>query len=184
MTAPRIPPRIQRLERDRRGRIRPWFAAANVPAEFQRITALKNNLCWTCGDALGQIRTFVMSPAYAIIGTAWEPPSHLDCARWAMATFQRLEPELANSVSVLWTCQAYEVFGGDEKHPPVIAIGEPIKTEFWTKRRRATRAEIDANLRVGMAALEPLLSDDPDPISAFEALGRRQRAFEALLPGS
>lgn len=86
-----LPVRLRKLPVDARGYPVPWFVdwiegpEGRVP-EFRAmdprkwVRAVKERLCWVCGEALGRWLVFPIGPMCAITRTTAEPPSHLDCA--------------------------------------------------------------------------------------------------------
>lgn len=85
-----IPSRVARLPKDSRGYPVPWFVAwdGDKPlfpvmdtAKFRQ--AIRHRRCWICGDTLGKFFAFVIGPMCAVNKVNSEPPSHLDCARFA-----------------------------------------------------------------------------------------------------
>src|SRR5690242_2247182 len=86
-----LPDRIARLPLDERGYPVPWFVdwvdgkpefRAMDPAKWKR--AVKERLCWVCGDRLGVLLVFPIGPMCGINRTTAEPPSHRDCALWSV----------------------------------------------------------------------------------------------------
>jgi hypothetical protein len=164
------------LSRDPRGRPIPWFAwrddrgVVHVSILDQRKwrEAVERNKCWICGGRLGHSKTFVLGPIQVITRTTTEPPSHLQCAKYAMqgcpflgnpARGRRPVPErhvdhdptvghdgkLAApnpGVFALWTTHSYEL--GRLRDKLAIAVGEPVHVTWWTHGRQATEAEAQA----------------------------------------
>jgi len=134
----------------------------------------KRNACWICGKQLGTYRWFVMGPGSAITRTALEPPSHRDCAKYAVRVCPfMLNPnkqinnnaarnavvELIGSVppdnpgvSVLWATKSYDLLPVDPSRGIFYyRPHEPDVVEFWREGRHATRAEIDAAIDRSLA---------------------------------
>src|SRR5439155_15335159 len=85
-----LPERIKALPVDERGYPIPWFVDyVNGKPEFRAmdqhkwVRALKEKLCWVCGQPLGRMMTFVAGCMCGINRTSAEPPSHYDCALWS-----------------------------------------------------------------------------------------------------
>src|SRR5262249_43089802 len=79
------------LKIDDRGFPVPWFVAwINGKPDFRIIDtpkipkALRLDLCWLCGQTLGRFRTFVIGPMCMVNRVSSEPPSHIDCAEYAV----------------------------------------------------------------------------------------------------
>jgi hypothetical protein len=126
-------------------------------------------------------------------GASGEPPSHVDCAEYAV----RVCPFLVDpsrqyndrgkdiigsvpiegmqdynpGVSVFWVTKNYRV------HGRVLMVGNPVRVAWKREGRDATRAEARAALNASMAALRKLSKDLPPE----EAMALLKRA-EELLP--
>jgi hypothetical protein len=131
-----------------------------------------SGLCWLCGQPLGVFKAFVAAPSNVVTRTVFEPPSHLDCAEFAM----RVCPYLSNpamrrmqhaerrvdqdclighggqrpapnpGVFALWVTRSYTV--GLLRDMLAITIGDPESVRWWTRGRPATDAEVEAALAV------------------------------------
>lgn len=85
---PPLPERMQKLPLDHRGYPVPWFVAwtddgkplFQVMDSAKLVRAIKQRLCWVCGEPLGRYFAFVIGPMCAINRISGEPPSHRDCA--------------------------------------------------------------------------------------------------------
>jgi hypothetical protein len=84
-----IPRGIERLRRER-GYPVPWFVAwVNGHADFRVIDspklplAVRNSLCWICGQPLLGKRAYLIGPMCAVNRVSAEPPSHVRCAEWS-----------------------------------------------------------------------------------------------------
>src|SRR4029077_20531487 len=115
---PAIPPRIARLFRDSRGFPVPWFVqwCENAerswpgvgPPDF-RVTdsrrfaaAIKQHLCWVCGESLGRHQVFVIGPMCVVNRVTSEPPNHRDCAEFAVKACPFLtQPRMRRNVKNL-----------------------------------------------------------------------------------
>ncbi len=155
----------------------PGAVPSFVTIDIQRATFCRtNNLCWCCGKQLGAHKWFVFGPASAIAQTSVEPPSHAECAHYAVQVCpfildpdrnmrgptvptklgQAVNPGVSvhnPGVSVLWATKKFEAFKvGRERGVYWYAVGEPEVVEFWRKGKKATRAEVveavDASLKV------------------------------------
>jgi ferredoxin len=87
---PNAPDRIAALPVDHRGFPIPWFVAwqdgkpvfpAMDPEKMAK--AIKDSRCWVCGQPLGRYKVYVVGPMCIANRVSSEPPSHLDCARFA-----------------------------------------------------------------------------------------------------
>jgi len=48
------------------------------------VVCVRHKRCWLCGQPLGKFMCFVVGPMCAINKTSAEPPSHRDCALYAV----------------------------------------------------------------------------------------------------
>lgn len=175
-----LPVRMQNLPIDERGYPVPWFVAwQDGKPEFRAmdgvkwIQAVREKLCWVCGQTLGVYKTFVAGPMCGINRTSAEPPSHLECARWSAINCPFLsnpkqsrrdlgDVSLADSagfalqrnpgVTMLWTTKTYSIFD-DGNGKPLITFGEPENVEWFAEGRTATRDEIMYSVETGLPAL-------------------------------
>lgn len=140
-------------------------------------------MCWLCGEPLGRHMAFVIGPMCAINRVSSEPPSHRDCARFAVKAC----PFLANperkrdthtelpadkyipgfhldrnpGVSLIWITDSYTRFrpqrGGDGT---LFQIGPPVSLEWYARGRAATREEIMASIESGLPQLRKIAALD------------------------
>jgi hypothetical protein len=169
------------LPRDHRGFVVPRFVRWIDGVPDFRITdtaffvrAIKERLCWLCGRKLGRHLAFVIGPMCALTRTTSEPPSHLECARYAVQVCpflsrpkmrrndtnwpepQRWAPGLTidrnPGVSAIWVTAGYKMFepgnGG-----VLITVGDPSSIEWWREGRPATRAECQESIDSGLPIL-------------------------------
>jgi hypothetical protein len=103
-----IPPRMAKRPISDRGFPVPWFVAKiNGIWDFRAIEpgriarAYNKNLCWLCGEPLGKFVAFVIGPMCSINRISSEPPSHRDCAEYAVRACPFLtQPRAARSLLV------------------------------------------------------------------------------------
>jgi hypothetical protein len=80
-----------KLSVDARGYPVPWFALwlPDGTPDHRAIEASKwslavrERLCWVCGEPTGKYITFVLGPMCGVTRTTSEPACHLDCAEWS-----------------------------------------------------------------------------------------------------
>lgn len=177
MTVPsvEVPARIRSLPVDDRGYPIPYFVMwVDGKPDFRVVdpTKVRNcvrfELCWICGQALGRYRTFAMGPAAVISATSAEPPSHRECATYAVRVCpfmvhpqaKRRESNLPPSVpidvvpgnpgiSFLWTTRNYRV----SRHF-VLPYDECHALEAWKGGQRATNEEAWAVYGPALRAVE------------------------------
>jgi hypothetical protein len=163
--------------------------------------AIQLKLCWICGQALGGYKAFMIGPMCAINRVISEPPSHRECAEWAVRACPFLNQQevkrnatqlpggLAEPVGIgimhqpgvmlLWITKSYKPFRVDDGL--LFSIGEPIETHWYREGRPATRAEvlqaIDKGYPILLASAE---SEGPAAVRELEAA--RDRAL-TLVPG-
>lgn len=194
-TRPELPPlpdRMKSLPISPRGYPVPFFVAwiDGVPdfrvmdgAKYQRCVA--DDLCWLCGDKLGRYKAFVVGPMCGINRTSAEPPSHLECAEYAVKACPFLvrpkmerrdagKPEGAASVggisiprnpgvTLIWVTKHWELFNApNEKGEPgyLIEFGAPEHVLWFSEGRKATRSEVLASIESGLPALEAMCETD------------------------
>lgn len=211
-----LPLRLRKLPIDARGYPVPWFVAwvdgpdgpetvpefrAMDPRKWRR--AVKERLCWVCGEPLGRWLVFPIGPMCSITRTIAEPPSHLECAEWSVRNCPFLsQPKMVRredglpadveapgglailrnpGVMCLWVTRSFEVFdaGGGK---PLITIGNPDRVMWWCEGRAATREEVDASVTSGYPNL--LTAARADGPFAVAELDKRARAAQQYFPGA
>lgn len=188
----------------------PWFVAwKDGEPEFRAmdgvkfIRAIKESLCWVCGEKLYTAKCFVVGPMCGVNRTSSEPPSHPECARWSAQNcpflttpkMVRREDDVMNNaflrenaaghalsrnpgVAMLWFTRQYEVF--DDGHgKPLIQMGAPVAVEWWCEGRVATREEVEESIGGGLPSLEAVARTEEGGLAA---LGRNVKQFQKWLP--
>jgi hypothetical protein len=214
-----LPERMKDLPVDARGYLVPWFVAwidgpdgGKVP-EFRAmdggkfVRAIREKLCWVCGQRLGSYLCFVIGPMCGINRVSSEPPSHLECAQWSARNCPFLSrpqmvrrdsgpganPELLDQakqnvagimiernpgVTLLWVCRDYRV-EPDGKGGHVLRVGEPERVEWWALGRPATRAEVEQSVESGL----PIILDvAKQQRGGVEEVCRAHKELESLYP--
>jgi hypothetical protein len=221
--APRMRPELERIAPDRikrlpvdpeRGYPVPWFVATvegkpefRVADERKYARAVRENLCWVCGDVLGRYRVYVIGPMCTVNRVSAEPPNHPGCAEFSVRAcpfltrpaMERRAGDLADGRPI----DGRDMFGGvgllhnpgvtvlylpmtSERRPDghgghLFHLGEPLKVEWWTLGRQATPAEAVAGFDVGVERLRKLAEGNgAAALREFERLHKRARQ---LLPG-
>jgi hypothetical protein len=204
---PERPRRMRNLLIDERGFPVPWFVhIENDKPDFRVIRpggiAIAHNkeICWLCGERRGAYLTFVVGPMCGINRVTAEPPSHSECAEYAVHACpfltrplavrnERDIPEDADvagfmikrnpGVSLLWTTKSYKPFRANGGSGALFRLGEPTDLKFYAKGRLATRSEIFASVDSGYPLLEKMAQEDgPD---AVKALKRQREIFDRLV---
>lgn len=190
-----MPSRIAKLRVDKRGYPVPRFVQdVNGEPDFRVVntaflaTATRMKLCWLCGEPLGRFQCFVIGPMCAINRVSSEPPSHKDCAQFAVQACPFLvHPNRARNtdnlpgeaeqpggimiarnpgVTLLWVTESYRTFkapGGT-----LIKIGDPVETQWWSRGRPATREEVLYSINTGLPVLENMARREG--VEAIQAL--------------
>lgn len=151
--------------------------------DYRRLTICrKQGHCWICGKQLGAFKWFVFGPGSALSRTSVEPPSHRDCAHYAVKicpymldnSKQYRHPDLKPGqvliegssyhpeVSVLWATKGYKTIALDPSRGMYqFEPGEPTFVEFWYEGRVATRAEVEHAIaeRLKQANIDPTSRD-------------------------
>lgn len=184
---PRLPPKLASLPIDERGFPVPWFVAWIDGKPDHRVMdaekmprALKLGLCWMCGQQLGRFKSFCIGPMCSITRTIGEPPSHLECVRYAAIACpfltrphaKRREAGLPEDhrfpeggvrrnpgAVCIWTTTQFKPFRAGRS--VLFELGEPASTEWYAEGRPATRAEVDESIESGLHLLrEPAEAQD------------------------
>jgi hypothetical protein len=201
---------MQHLVIDEKGRPVPWFVDwLDGKPEFRAmdgrkfVRAVREKLCWVCGNPLKGTYVFIAGPMCGINRTSPEPPNHPECARWSARNcpflsnpdMVRHEDDLVNNtknrdnapgfmitrnpgVAMLWFTREYEVFN-DGKGRPLITMGRPSGVEWYCQGRLATREEVEDSIDNGIGALEAMARTEP---GGMEELTRRRNKFMKFLP--
>jgi len=192
------PPEIARLPVDTRGYPVPWFVAYfngkpdfRIPDPAKVLKAMQQQRCYICGGPLSTRKTFVFGPASVIQYIAGEPPSHMNCAVYAVQVCPWLAlpkarrreanmPDLSQlpvavsdgtymiqsnpGISALTTVKRYAI--GSNADGSLLLHFDKVENVAWYRERRlATRAEV-------MSALER---------SREELLARRRYTLETIV---
>jgi hypothetical protein len=191
-----VPAAIAALPLEARGYHVPWFVPTiNGAPEFRAVDprriqeADRKGLCWICGRKLGTMKCFVIGPMCAVNRVSAEPPSHLECARFAVTACPFLSRPLAKrataddlphapppglmiernpGVTLIWRTQSYRT----ETQPEggfLFRIGAPLQTEWYAQGRPATHAEIIESIETGLPLLRQYAElDGPAAVADFE----------------
>jgi hypothetical protein len=153
--------------------------------------------CWLCNEPLGRHRVFAIGPMCVVNRVTMEPPSHRDCAEYAVRACPFLsQPKMVRNeknmpidrrapglmiernpgVTCLYETETYKRFtalGGK-----LCELGEPKRIEWWAEGRIATRAEVSASIDSGMPLLmREATKDGPDAIKALAQCRARAEKF-------
>jgi hypothetical protein len=209
---------MKRLPVDERGFPVPWFVqwfhqdgspcekTPNVAVDHpdfrvmdsrKRVMAIKQKLCWVCGDTLGRNMAFVIGPMCAINRISSEPPSHWDCAMFSARgcpfltkpKVVRRENDLPEDyqaapgiailrnpgVAMVWVTRTYRIVSGSTAAGQggggfLVQVGDPEEVFWFCEGRKATRAEVMASIEGGLPSLmEAAALDGPEGIRSCQA---------------
>jgi len=199
---PALPDRIKRLPVDERGYPVPYFVAwldaegnpckpeaHGSKPEFRamdaekRIKAVSRHLCWICGDKLGTRFAFVAGPMCGVSRISAEPPSHRECAEFAvkacpfmvMPKAVRRENDLPEGVanpvgtmiernpgvSMVWLTRGYGIIR-DTSDTFLFEIGQPFEVLWFREGRPASREEVLSAIDSGIPLLVNQSKDETD----------------------
>ncbi|WP_035692795.1 hypothetical protein [Bradyrhizobium elkanii] len=196
------PDRIKRLPVSATGYYVPWFVAwIDREPDFRVIgpgklaQAVNRKLCWICGQPLGVYKAFPIGPMCAINRNISEPPSHWECAEYAVQAcpflanprMRRNEKDLPSdhrepagtmirrnpgAIGIWVTKQYSAVRCGDGV---LFRLGDPERVVWYRERRKATRAEVEESIETGLPELLKR-----GEISVDELAGLRRKAEQYL----
>jgi hypothetical protein len=184
-----LPLRMRHLPISDKGFPVPWFIEwIGGQPDFRVMDAGKHgrairfDLCWLCGQTLGRFKVFTIGPMCAVNRTSAEPPSHRDCAEYAVKAcpfltkprMRRNDRDLPGGTiepggimldrnpgcTLLWITHDYRVF----RTPTgtLLRIGDPIEIVAYAEGRLATREELDASITSGLPLLAKEAQQDGD----------------------
>lgn len=179
----------------------PWFVSwlENGEPEFRAMDgrklkqAIAEDLCWVCGEKLGQYKTFVVGPMCAVNRVSAEPPSHLECAHYSACNcpflskpqMVRRENDLPETVedppgimirrnpgvTLLWTTKSYQL-EVDARGGVLFRISEPSGVAWYREGRPATRAEVEHSTMTGLPVLQELCQRPEEHMQLGKQVGQ------------
>jgi hypothetical protein len=199
-----IPRRMRHLPIADSGYVVPWFVTRGDDGSYdfraadmrKHKRAVHQKLCWLCGQTLGRHLAFVIGPMCVVNRVTSEPPSHLECAEYAVKACPFLsQPKMrrnakgmaemlesgeaiappgehfdrnpgACAIYITLTYSAFPV--GQGKAGVLFRLGEPEHVTYYREGRLATRAEVLESIDSGMPTLREM------------AIGQGQEAMHAL----
>jgi hypothetical protein len=204
---PPLPDRIKALPVDERGYPVPWFVVwIDGRPEFRaadadkKPLAIRNSLCWVCGQSLGRHQTFVLGPMCTVNRVSAEPPCHLDCAEFSARAcpflskpqMVRRENNLPENTScdgemirrnpgvvALWTTRDYRLVS-DGKGGTLFQVSDPSSVSWWACGRQATAEEVSASVESGLPLLRQMAQAEGE--DAVRQLGRMLQAAQRHFP--
>jgi ferredoxin len=204
---PALPQRMNALPVDERGYPVPWFVAyIDGKPDFRAIrpgginSAINRRTCWLCGQPLGVKMVFVIGPMCAVNRVTSEPPSHRDCAEFAVQACPFLTHPMAKrnehdlpvhgkqpagihldrnpGATCLWSTRSFTRFNAPGGM--LIELGPPESVSWWAHGREATREEVLTSVDTGMPHLLALAQKEGR--DSVAALDRQYREFLPMLP--
>lgn len=225
MDLPPLPPRMHRLKRHKIMGMDapvPWFVCwlkDGEPQEYgmgepdfriadgrKLAPAIRNKLCWVCGEKLGTHLAFVIGPMCTVNRVSSEPPCHLDCAIFSATAcpfltrprMRRNEKDIPDQhqspagimiernpgVTAVWVTRGYRLYRPGISDPSVgqgllFQIGDPTAVHWFAQGRRATRAEIMESIDSGYPILMEMAKKDGD-VAVLELMKQREQAMAHL----
>jgi hypothetical protein len=202
-----LPDRMKRLKINDQGFPIPYFVPyVDGKPEFRGFDGEKLAICvrlkrcWLCGEPLGKFMVFVIGPMCAVNRVSAEPPSHRECALYAVRACPFLtQPKMRRNevdmpehlepagimlrrnpgVTLMWTTLKYSVVK-DGRGGALFNVADPERVEFFAEGRPATHDEIAASISSGMPTLRELAErDGPDAVAE---LGRMYDKAMELVP--
>jgi hypothetical protein len=206
-----VPRRMAHLPVAPSGYIVPWFVSklGDGTHDFRAFDwikmqrAVKQKLCWLCGQSLGHRLAFVLGPMCIVNRIISEPPSHRDCAEYAVRACPFLtQPRMRrNTVDLpegsisppgehldrnpgavaIYITQSFRPFRPDRgKAGLLFELGAPIDIAFYREGRLATRAEVLESIDSGMPILRGMAFHQG--YKAVSQLERQYTEARKLLP--
>ena len=208
-----IPHYMRHLPISAKGFPIPWFVSKLGNGEYDiRIAdgskiprAVRQKLCWLCGNTLGRHLAFVIGPMCAVNRITSEPPCHRACAEYAVAACPFLtqprmrrnekdKPDEAKNaagimlsrnpgVVLIWMTKTFTPFRPHAGNAGTLfKLGKPEALMFYSEGRQATREEIIASIESGI----PLLRKEAeiDGAAAIDELEFKYREAMQLLPAA
>ena len=202
-----IPARLAHRPLSERGFPVPWFVSwINGKWDFVNldprlvVEACRRDVCFTCGQPLGRFKCFAIGPMCSINRVSSEPPSHRECALYAvracpflsrpnarrntkahLGTFDTtpgMPVEHNPGVTLAWITKTYHIMRVPNGF--LFQIGEPTETLWFCEGRTATRAEILAAIDKGLPFLREAAAKEGD--GAEEDLDRYIERGMKLVP--
>ena len=206
---PDMPENIRRLPVDpERGYPVPYFVRwLKGKPEFRLVDPVKlvrcirGRACWICGCPLSKDApaSFVSGPLMAVTRASSEPPSHLECARFAakacpFLAIPKMDRRPDNSppskdppglmvkrnpgVVLIWTS---EWTLQRVEHGVLFIVSDPVSFEFWREGRPASRDEFMESLDEGMTLAKQAARERGATLEALADLVRKKTLALRLL---
>ena len=182
-----LPARLARRPVNERGFPVPWFVSL-IDGKWDFVNldpnkireAYYRDICWLCGQPLGRFKCFVIGPMCSINRVSSEPPSHRECAEYAVKAcpflarpnMRRNEKAAVNNgetvpgimiqhnpeASLIWVTKSFKPM--NTPNGTLFEIGPPVETLWFKEGRTATRAEVMASIGKGLPYLRKAAADE------------------------
>jgi hypothetical protein len=181
------------------------FFASKIDGEYElrvadsakRVRCFNQNLCWLCGAKLGKYKSFVIGPMCVVNLTTSEPPSHLECSRYACTACPFLTKPRARRNSVDLPDEAHEGPGVMiDRNPGASCIytvtsyklirvsngvlvalpKEPHSVEWWAGGKRCGREPVLASIDSGYPILMEMAKQE-----GWDAVAQLERQHEQAM---
>jgi hypothetical protein len=170
---PPPPARMRHLPIDARGYPVPWFVHwVDGKPDFRTVDpvkfegCLKHGKCWICGDIMGGKKTFVLGPLNILNRVTSEPPSHWECALYAVTVCPFLILPKAQyksgaenyapgqimrnpGVCAMWSTAHFK----RATNPRLLIVGEPTQIWWFSQGQLAQRGPVAKSLEEGLPIL-------------------------------
>jgi hypothetical protein len=208
-----IPKRLEKLPFSKKWNLPvPWFVAwIDGEPEFRVaegdawVRAVRDSLCWICGEKLGIHRAFLIGPMCSINRVSADPPMHRECAEYSVKVCPFLTtPKMVRrekdrppeemlsdipglyiarnpGVTLLWVAREYKLVPADPGYLFRLT-GAPEYLQWYAEGRPATRAEVDESIVSGFPTLYNAAKEEGD--KAIKALLVARAAAEQFLPNA
>lgn len=146
--------------------------------------------CWLCGEPLGVNRVFTIGPMCVVNRVTMEPPSHRDCAEYAVRACPFLtRPNMDRNMKNL-PPQPHEVGDMIKRNPGATALyqttdyrrfkaeggllcrlGTPDKIDWWKEGRAATRTDVMESVESGFPLLMKVAqTEGPEAVAELRVM--------------
>jgi hypothetical protein len=199
---------MRHLPLDERGYPIPFFVTFidgapdfRVVDDVAMVAAINQRRCWICGSTLRSLCAFTVGPMCAINRISAEPPSHPECAEYAvkacpfmvMPKMVRRTNDLPESVRIsefnnprnpgvmlMWLTRKWDIV--EVNKGLIFNMGSPTAVFWFTRGRPATRLEALKSFSEGGQILcEAAGKEGPDAVNEFD---RRLIEATKFLPRS
>lgn len=187
---PQLPDRIKKLPVSPKGYPTPWFVITmpdgtrdfRIADQVKRARAVKERLCWLCGEKVGVHVSFVIGPMCAVNRNTSEPGCHRECAIFAttacpfltLPKAQYREANLPKEKSMpvhalpgnpgacaIWTTKTFRPYrAGPDQNDWLIRLGEPTSVLWFCEGKPATREQIMDSINGRIHFLEEAAAQD------------------------